>query len=159
METAALFQTAIALFALGGLLISIYIHYKKQIHAPLTCPIGHSCDPVVHSRYSRFMDMPVEILGVIYYTIIVFTYLLFLAMPALYGGAPVNVLLVLSGIAFLFSLYLIGVQLFILREWCTWCLISAALCVAIFFAGLKLSGVELSLFLSLSFLKANSYKL
>lgn len=127
--------------AFGGLALAAFIHYKKRLHHPLVCPIGHSCDPVVHSDYSRFMDIPVELLGVLYYTIIVVAYAAALAMPMLRAGLLSTFLLGLSAAAFLFSLYLTAVQAFILREWCTWCLISATLCAIIFFAGLKVAGV------------------
>lgn len=124
--------------AFGGLALAAFIHFKKRLHHPLVCPIGHSCDPVVHSDYSRFMDIPVEILGVLYYTIIVVAYAAPLMVPTLHAGLLGTFLLGLSAAAFLFSLYLTAVQAFILREWCSWCLISATLCAAIFFIGLNL---------------------
>ncbi|MEK7207927.1 MAG: vitamin K epoxide reductase family protein [Patescibacteria group bacterium] len=127
--------------AFGGLSLAAFIHFKKRLHTPLICPIGHSCDPVVHSRYSRFMDIPVEILGVLYYTLIVVAYAAMLALPALHSGALGVALLALSAVAFIFSLYLTAIQAFVLREWCTWCLISAALCASIFIIGLKLTGI------------------
>ena len=127
--------------AFGGLSLAAFIHFKKRLHTPLICPIGHSCDPVVHSRYSRFMDIPVEILGVLYYTLIVVAYAAMLALPALHSGALGVALLALSAVAFIFSLYLTAIQAFVLREWCTWCLISAALCASIFIIGLKLPGI------------------
>lgn len=129
--------------ALGGLFLAVFIHFKKQLHTPLVCPIGHSCDPVVHSDYSRFMDMPVEILGIIYYTIIIVTYAAMLMIPSLHSNLLGTMLLGLSALAFLFSLYLTAVQAFILREWCTWCLISATLCAIIFLVGLKFTGIGL----------------
>lgn len=127
--------------AFGGLSLAAFIHYRKRLHHPLVCPIGHSCDPVVHSDYSRFMDIPVEILGVIYYTIIVVAYAATLMVPSLHSDLLGTLLLGLSAAAFLFSLYLTAVQAFILREWCSWCLISATLCAVIFFVGLKVAGV------------------
>ena len=142
--SASVLHSIIILCAFGGVSIALYIHRKKRLHEPLTCPIGHSCDPVIHSRFSRFMDMPVEILGVLYYTIIVVAYLLFLFAPSLAQTVPSLILFALSALAFLFSLYLIVVQLFILRQWCTWCIISALLCTAIFFAVMKLYGAGIT---------------
>lgn len=130
--TPTLLHLALILSALAGLSIAVFIHFKKRLHEPLVCPIGHSCDPVVHSAYARFMDMPVEILGVIYYAVIALAYAATFMFPPLKSGALVLMLLGLTTAAFLFSLYLTAVQAFILREWCTWCLISAALCAIIF---------------------------
>jgi uncharacterized membrane protein len=142
--SASVLHSIIILCAFGGVSIALYIHRKKRLHEPLTCPIGHSCDPVIHSRFSRFMDMPVEILGVLYYTIVVVAYLLFLFAPSLAQTVPSLILFALSALAFLFSLYLIAVQLFILRQWCTWCIISALLCTVIFLAAMKLYEVNIT---------------
>ncbi len=140
MPTYFLLHLLLIACAFGGLSLAAFIHFKKRLHTPLVCPIGHSCDPVVHSDYSRFMDIPVEILGVIYYTIIVVAYAATLMVPSLHSDLLGILLLGLSAAAFLFSLYLTAVQAFILREWCTWCLISATFCAVIFFVGLKLAG-------------------
>ena len=129
----------IILSALGGLSLATYIHFKKKEPKPLVCPIGHSCDPVVHSDYSRFMRIPVELLGIAYYSIILISYSLLFTYPEIKTPVTETVLLAISGIAFLFSAYLTGVQAFVLKEWCTWCLISASLCVLIFSFSLWLS--------------------
>ncbi len=131
----------IILCALFGFLLATFIHFKKKLSSPLICPIGHSCDPVVHSDYSRFLGVPVESLGMLYYLLILLCYSLFLIFPALKGESLGLALVGISALAFLFSLYLTAVQAFILREWCTWCLISATLCAIIFLIGLKLAGV------------------
>ena len=152
-----LWHAVLVVCAFCGLSLATFIYFKKRLQAPLVCPIGHSCDPVVHSDYSRFMGIPVELLGIIYYTIIVAAYAVMLAAPTPHGGLLGGLLLGLSGIALLFSLYLTAVQAFILKEWCTWCLISAALCAFIFAIGLKLSGAYLSPLFSLSSLEATRY--
>lgn len=128
--------------ALCGFFLALFIHIKKKLSAPLICPIGHSCDPVVHSDYSRFFGISVELLGMLYYFLIFLFYSLFLLFPELETGTIAFTFVGISSLAFLFSVYLTAVQAFILREWCTWCLISAALCAVIFFAGLKLAGAE-----------------
>lgn len=132
----------IILSALGGLSLATYIHFKKKEPKPLVCPIGHSCDPVVHSDYSRFMRIPVELLGIAYYSIILISYSLLFTYPEVKTPATETSLLAVSGTAFLFSAYLTGVQAFVLKEWCTWCLISATLCTIIFFISFSVSGAE-----------------
>ena len=133
----------IILSAFSGFSIAVFIYFKKKKSAPLVCPIGHSCDPVVHSDYSRFMCVPVEIMGACYYFGILASYSLLYMYPSMEAETIKATLLVVSGIAFLFSAYLTAVQAFILKEWCTWCLFSAALCTIIFLTALKLSGTEM----------------
>ncbi len=134
----------IILCALGGFSLALYIHFKKKQPAPL-CPIGHSCDPVVHSDYSRFMHIPVEILGILYYFLILLCYSLLVMYPSMKTGMVEATLLLISGLAFLFSVYLTAVQAFILKEWCTWCLFSATLCAIIFFTSLTLSNAGVTM--------------
>ncbi len=136
----------IILCALTGFSIALYIHFKKKEPKPLICPIGHSCDPVVRSDYSRFMCIPVEWLGILYYFLVLLAYFLLALHPALHTEAVQVFLLVVSGLAFLFSAYLTGVQAFILKEWCSWCLFSATLCAIIFFTTLTLSSAEIMMF-------------
>lgn len=135
--------------ALAGLGLAAWIHFKKRLHEPMVCPVGSRCDVVIHSRYSRIFDVPVELLGILYYTIVVLAYGSFLFFPHLASPLYSGALLALTTAAFCFSLYLTAIQLVVLRELCTWCLTSAALCTVIFFAELKLTGHSLSSFLSL----------
>jgi uncharacterized membrane protein len=124
----------IILMGLSGFFLAFYIyhHKRKPEITPLVCPIGHNCDAVVHSDYSRFIGIPVEILGLIYYCVVVAVYTLFLAFPFLSSPEMSVTLFGISAVAFIFSMYLVGVQSFILKQWCTWCLISAMICSIIF---------------------------
>ncbi len=149
----------VILCALAGFSLALFIHFKKKQPKPLVCPLGHSCDPVVHSDYSRIIGIPVELLGILYYCIILFSYLILSMYPGLKSASLELTLLGLSGMAFLFSIYLTAVQAFVLKEWCTWCLISATLCATIFFLSLHTSGTDIPSFLASFFLSAKSYTL
>ena len=91
---------------------------------------------MVNSRYSKFLGIPLEYLGSLYYFIILVSYAFLFFQPALRTPAFTSALFILTGIAFLFSLYLIFIQAFILRQWCIWCLLSAALSITIFLISL-----------------------
>lgn len=117
--------------ALGGFALAGYIYKTKAKQENLVCPLDGSCDAVVTSKYSKFVGVPVELLGVLYYGFTTILYLLFFfqIIPYTTGLSLVSVLLGLSG--GLFSLYLISVQAFTLRQWCTWCVGSAFLSLLI----------------------------
>lgn len=138
--TDAALQSIIALAAVAGFFVARHIWAKKRRDERFLCPIGFDCDKVVHSRFSTLFGVHLEVFGMLYYGAIALAYGLFLAFPALYRGNAALATLVASAAAFLFSLYLTGVQLFALKEWCSWCLVSAALCVTIFFSALALVG-------------------
>lgn len=121
----------IIFLAFGGFSIAAYInHHKKNIKEALVCPLKANCDTVIHSDYSKFLGIPVEILGMIYYGLIAVNYGLIVAFPGLETLA--STLLVMTLCAFVFSIYLTLIQAFAIKNWCTWCLISASICVAIF---------------------------
>ncbi|MDP2638394.1 MAG: vitamin K epoxide reductase family protein [Candidatus Levybacteria bacterium] len=132
-----------------GFIISLNIHRKKKQKKPLVCPLRFHCDAVVHSEYSTFFKIPLEYIGMLYYATIFLSYMSFLLFPDMIVHRYFVV--AVSGataFAFLFSMYLIGIQAFILKQWCTWCIMSAGLCVLIFF-----SVVQVSLFDMLPFIQ------
>ena len=130
MET--ILNLAISLLAFSGYLLANYIRDTKKSETPLVCPLEGSCETVVHSEYAKIMDIPVELIGIFYYAAITLTYFLFAFFPDIMPTFASYVTLGISTVAFLFSLYLTSVQSFILKHWCTWCLMSAGWCTIIF---------------------------
>jgi len=129
--------------AFCGLLLSFYIRHKKQSHEKMVCPLNSDCDAVIYSAYSRFLGIPVEILGFLYYGLVAVGYALFLVIPALASPLIIFGVLTLAIAAFLFSLYLTFIQIFALKQLCTWCLMSAGLCAVIFIAAFSISELGL----------------
>jgi len=72
----------------------------------------------------------------VYYAIIFASYLILIIAPHIFSSLLLSGLVLLSSAAFLFSLYLLFVQGFLLRQWCIWCLLSATLSIAIFIVSL-----------------------
>ena len=133
ISNSILIQIAIFILASSGFLVAFHIYRKKRKEQPLVCPIRFDCNTVVHSDYSRFLGIPLEILGMLYYSIIALSGLISVLwlqrLPFYLSG----VLLGLTVVAFVFSLYLIGIQLFALKKGCSWCFVSAAISTLIFF--------------------------
>ena len=128
-----LFRIVIAILAAFGFWVCKHIHnHKKPESTPLVCPINFDCHGVVHSDYSKFLHIPLEILGMIYYALVFVGYLVLVFMPEILPLSVVLTLILVSIGAFLFSLYLIGVQIFVLKKGCFWCFISAFISITIF---------------------------
>ncbi len=109
-------------------MIARYIyHHKKHSKEALVCPLKANCDTVIHSDYSKFLGMPIEALGMVYYCSIAVSYGLLVIFPELDMPLIVSGLLLATVCAFVFSIYLTLVQAFALKNWCTWCLISASI--------------------------------
>ncbi len=128
----ATFRILIVIASFAGLAISLYIHHKKQAGESMVCPLRGNCETVVHSQYSRFFGIPLEYLGVLYYALVALSYVILLGFPYLVHQTFIFFVVSASLAAFLFSLYLTFIQLFALRQLCTWCLASACISTLIF---------------------------
>ena len=125
-----------------GFTLALYIHSTKKSGKPLVCPLEGSCEQVVHSEYGSLFGVSVELLGILYYFAIGIIYTLFAFAPDI---LPTFMTYAITGItitSFLFSLYLTGVQMFIIKHWCTWCLFSALICTLILISSLYISGPQ-----------------
>ena len=126
-----IFTIFISLLGLYGFILASHIHSKKAQKTKLVCPMRSNCDTVIHSDYSTIFGISVEILGMIYYAFIGGVYgIIFLTGYS--SHILFFVLMWLSCGAVIFSTYLVLVQALVLRQWCTWCLMSASITILIF---------------------------
>ena len=118
-----LYQFILYFFAGIGLLDTLYLTYHVITKTPVSCPWVHntSCAKVQNSPQSRLFGFPNAYAGLAIYTAIpVGTWA---QAQELVPFWPVT-LVVVTG--FLFSLYFTYIQMYVLKAFCTWCLISAA---------------------------------
>lgn len=121
-----------ALLALAGIFIALYLMlYKLGYIGTLACAVG-SCEKVQTSKWATFMGVPVAAWGVAYYVGVLGVSLAGL-MPALAERRSVSQLLVgMTGVGLIFSLWLTYLELFVINAICQWCVISAILATALF---------------------------
>lgn len=132
---------AIIFVAFAGFLLALYLFHKKRRKSePFICPMKANCSDVIQSDYSKFLGIPVEILGMLYYGLLAIGHGIFIVNTSFEWLGVI--LLLVSSVAFLFSLYLTAIQVFALKKFCTWCLLSATFCLTIFvltlFSSLKI---------------------
>ncbi|MGH7249737.1 MAG: vitamin K epoxide reductase family protein [Minisyncoccia bacterium] len=135
-------QLIVILLGICGFMSAKHIRNHKTKNTPLICPKKFDCHNVVYSGYSKFLNMPLELLGMIYYAFISLVYLALVFAAGIPYPALSLGLFFITGGAFLLSLYLIGIQIFILKKVCFWCFISALVSTLIFI--LTLSAYPLS---------------
>ncbi len=126
------FNLGPVIFGLAGLSVASYVYIKKKTARPMVCPLNGECEVVTTSKYSKFFGIPVELLGILYYGLIVFVYVLHNLIPWLLSDTVLFFVVGMTIGAFIFSLYLIFIQAFVLKKWCTWCLFSAGFSTFIF---------------------------
>ncbi|MBI1935401.1 vitamin K epoxide reductase family protein [Candidatus Woesearchaeota archaeon] len=118
-----------------GFAVSFYIYYSKKHEKPMHCIIGQDCDAVVRSRYGRTFGVENTIPGMAYYALIFIYAVFMLSNRNLFIVKPVYYFIVGSSIASVaFSLYLAGVQAFVLRKWCEYCIVSTIASILILIA-------------------------
>lgn len=67
------FNIFIVLTASEGLIIAYYIYQTKKNKQQPICPLGSDCNAVIQSRYSKFLGIPLEYLGILYYFVVLST--------------------------------------------------------------------------------------
>ena len=111
-----------ACLALVGLADAIYLTVQHVTGQSVRCTIVSGCSEVLSSSYATFNGIPLALIGAIAY-FIVFS----LATLAAFGYPLVGkLLLIVIGLMFLTSLWLIYLQAFVIGQFCQFCLLSAA---------------------------------
>lgn len=126
------------LVAIAGLLVSGYLYVGYTEVGPIPCPLSGGCEVVRASQYAQFFGLPTPLYGVVFYLLLALGALL---LPR-YRAALRIPLLVLTGIGLAVSLYLSYLEAYVVRAWCTWCVVSAVLTVIAFGLAWATLGVQ-----------------
>ncbi|MFT4309977.1 MAG: vitamin K epoxide reductase family protein [Candidatus Woesearchaeota archaeon] len=125
---------SIIIVSVIGLIIAgyaLYLHYAPTGETTF-CNISDSfnCDIVNKSAYATFIGIPVALIGIGRY--VTFMLLSFLDIKN-YFGSPMHILiLALSIIGMIFTLYLVYVEAFILYTWCVVCIGNSIMMLLVF---------------------------
>jgi|SRR5215203_1030244 len=116
-----------ALLALVGLADALYLTIEHVTGQSVRCSIISGCSAVLSSPYAVVAGIPLAAIGAAaYFT--VFS----LAILALFGYPRIaTVLRAVVITMFAISVWLIYLQAFVIREFCQYCLLSAAITVAL----------------------------
>lgn len=114
--------TILYVCAIIGIMDTLYLIYHKIKGTDVACLFFPKewCYKVQHSPQSKTFGVPNSYLGFIMYVLI-------LLMTYMFAGGvlafwPIQAIITFG---FLFSMYFLYIQAFVLRAFCTWCVISA----------------------------------
>ena len=116
-----------ALLSLVGLADALYLTIQHITGQSLRCTVISGCSEVLSSPYAQVGPVPLAALGAVaYFT--VFS----LSILALFGYQFVKPLLrMLVAVMFLMTIWLLYLQAFVIRHFCQYCLISAAVTIVL----------------------------
>ncbi|HEY8164314.1 MAG TPA: vitamin K epoxide reductase family protein [Gemmatimonadaceae bacterium] len=126
----------VAALALAGIFVALYLLlYKLGAIGTLSCSVG-SCETVNASRWATFLGLPVAAWGLGFY-IALFSVAV-VSTTARYADSPrmSGLLLAMTGIGILFSLWLTYLELFVIHAICQWCVVSAIIVSSCFLISL-----------------------
>jgi uncharacterized membrane protein len=113
---------AASLVALVGLTDAIYLTAKHISEASVPCTIVAGCEEVLTSSYATVGGIPLALIGAAAY-FVVFS----LATLAAFGYKIAGTLLLpVVGLMFVTTVWLLYLQAFVIRHFCQFCLLSAA---------------------------------
>ncbi len=112
----------IVIFSGIGVLDALYIGYHRFRGTDVKCIFfPHAwCQKVLRSKQSKTFGIPNAVSGFLMYLGILLGTLLY--WQGMLVFLPVRLLIILG---FLFSIYFIYLQRFVIRAFCTWCVLSA----------------------------------
>jgi uncharacterized membrane protein len=114
--------TILFVFSVFGLADTAYLSYHAATKTPVSCWFFPEawCHKVQFSKFSRTLGIPNAYLGLLMYmAILILTYL------AAAGFVAPWIVKAVVIFGFGFSMYFTFIQAFVLRAFCTWCVVSA----------------------------------
>ena len=124
-------EIALVALAIIGLLVSVYMTIYKITSNDSMCIGSKDCSVVNASRYSEIYGIPVAVIGLLGYAVIL-TVLLLERNPGFFKQNGAMLLFGLSLTGFLFTLYLIFLEIALIKAYCPFCITSQAAMTIIF---------------------------
>ena len=112
----------------------IWAHHKKK---PLVCPLDHDCSVVTESRWSSVFFVRNEILGLLFFAVLLAGILASIFISSL-DAQIFLMLLAMASSGLLFSIFLVFIQFYAIKDYCFYCIASALITLLIFLNSLLL---------------------
>jgi uncharacterized membrane protein len=116
-----------ALVSLIGLADALYLTVQHITGQSLRCTIISGCSEVLSSSYAQIGSIPLAAVGAFAY----FTVFSLAILSAFNYRFARPLLTVLVGVMFLMTLWLLYLQAFVIRHFCQYCLLSAAVTIVL----------------------------
>lgn len=130
------YRMAVAFLSLVGVFVASYLYlYKIGKIGTMACGTG-GCETVQTSEWARLFGVEVSLIGLLGYLALLVVALIGLQPPFAHRRGVAILLVAMSGLGFLFALYLTGLELFVIHAICRWCVVSAVIITLVFVTAL-----------------------
>lgn len=116
-----------------GFLDATYLTAQHFLGAIPPCVITTGCETVLTSEHNNIFGIPVALLGSLYYISLFLLAVFYLDTKQV---RIIRLAAYLSPLGFLASLYFVYLQLFVLKEICPYCMVSALTSTTLFILGI-----------------------
>jgi uncharacterized membrane protein len=118
-----------------GFVDATYLAIKFFQHEAPACSLLKGCEQVTTGEFASILGIPVALLGTLFYFSLIILFVLYLDSKK---SIFLNLAQLFTVGGFLFSLYLIFLQVSVIKALCIYCLFSAATSTILFILGLIL---------------------
>jgi uncharacterized membrane protein len=122
-----LLYSAAAIISIVGLADALYLTAEHVSGRSVRCTLISGCSEVLNSSYASVRGIPLAAIGAAAY----FTVFSLATLAAFGYGFAGRILPPLIGLMFIVTIWLIYLQAFVIRQFCEFCLLSAAVTVTL----------------------------
>jgi uncharacterized membrane protein len=116
-----------ALLSLVGLADSVYLTVQHVTGQSVRCTVVSGCSEVLSSPYATVGGQPIALIGAIAY----FTVFSCAVLTSFGYNSARKILVIVVGLMFLTTLWLLYLQAFVIKQFCQFCLLSAAVTIVL----------------------------
>ncbi|MBX4187794.1 MAG: vitamin K epoxide reductase family protein [Candidatus Doudnabacteria bacterium] len=114
----------ILFLALLGLADATYLTVSHYTSQGVSCSLTNGCEAVLTSKYATVLGLPIALFGIGYYAAIFFLVYYYKQNET---RRIWDIVAILSSLGFVTTLYLVYLQVFVIRAICQYCIVSAGL--------------------------------
>jgi uncharacterized membrane protein len=115
-----------------GFLDSAYLTIEHYFNRTPPCSLISGCEIVTTSKYSVIFGVPTALMGALYYMAIILALVLYLDLKR---DWIIKWTARFTAVGFIFSLWLVYLQLFVIKAICQYCMLSALSSTGLFVLG------------------------
>jgi uncharacterized membrane protein len=119
-------MAAILVLASLGFIDATYLTVSHYVGADLYCGTSGGCNTVTNSEYSVMFGVYMGVYGMLYYLSLLFLGILYLDIK---NKNILKLLILVPFFGFLFSCWLVYLQLYVINAICIYCMLSAGISV------------------------------